>query len=198
MGGEKLHKQAHLPHKRGSPPHGRGKGRPRRLERGSVGITPAWAGKRQRSADPACRKGDHPRMGGEKNTDFVSLFVSLGSPPHGRGKGQVSVHQLAHEGITPAWAGKSKNIINTKNIIEDHPRMGGEKLAVEDTNHSYQGSPPHGRGKGSLTFHVLCIMGITPAWAGKRPEAEEAPARNRDHPRMGGEKRKPLAVGRCR
>ena len=43
--GEKLHKQAHLPHKWGSPPRMRGKGIDRKIALLRYGITPAHAGK---------------------------------------------------------------------------------------------------------------------------------------------------------
>ena len=59
----------------------------------------------------------------------------------------MNQNTMNSQGITPAWAGKSSSYINSQGSNRDHPRMGGEKLAVEDTNHSYQGSPPRGRGK---------------------------------------------------
>ena len=73
-----------------------------------------------------------------------------------------------------------------------NPRVGGEKLAVEDTNHSYQGSPPHGRGKASVPAVLIHPPGITPAWAGKRHQPARRQGRCQDHPRMGGEKQLPL------
>ena len=70
-----------------------------------------------------------------------------GSPPRGRGKVHSQFLVVGIVRITPAWAGKRWAWDALSTSCWDYPRVGGEKLAVEDTNHSYQGSPPHGRGK---------------------------------------------------
>ena len=51
--------------------------------------------------------------------------------------------------------------------MEDHPRVGGEKLMFSTLPHSHLGSPPRGRGKGGAGALILGQIGITPAWAGK-------------------------------
>ena len=68
--------------------------------------------------------------------------------------------------------------------------MGGEKVDALRREGVTAGSPPHGRGKVTLHFRPSSWPRITPAWAGKRTpsRASECPAR--DHPRMGGEKRR--------
>ena len=106
MGGEKAASLIAAEMKAGSPPHGRGKADVCSTLEVSARITPAWAGKSQSIFILFCGFRDHPRMGGEKKACRQLCVTMLGSPPHGRGKGQVPVHQLAHEGITPAWAGK--------------------------------------------------------------------------------------------
>ena len=53
---------------------------------------------------------------------------------------------------------------------------------------SYIGSPPRGRGKGMVPPLLLSMPRITPAWAGKRKACVPLMSRDRDHPRMGGEK----------
>ena len=50
------------------------------------------------------------------------------------------------------------------------------------------GSPPRGRGKVPQCGENLRKLGITPAWAGKRPTRTAALATTGDHPRVGGEK----------
>ena len=50
------------------------------------------------------------------------------------------------------------------------------------------GSPPHGRGKAYIFPTFWGVERITPAWAGKSAESSGASGRERDHPRMGGEK----------
>ena len=132
----------------GSPPHGRGKGVCPYLLSFGHGITPAWAGKRVARRCAPLRGRDHPRMGGEKAKNPQVCLAGLR--------------------ITPAWAGKSseKNIVQMN--LKDHPRMGGEKYDWNDQNHGPSGSPPHGRGKASILLEPLNLLGITPAWAGKR------------------------------
>ena len=72
-----------------------------------IGITPAYAGKSPASGPVWRKRGDHPRVCGEK-APSAALFARLaGSPPRMRGKVQ-KVRILAHEErITPAYAGKS-------------------------------------------------------------------------------------------
>lgn len=51
-----------------------------------------------------------------------------GSPPRGRGKAGNDLGCLHDVGITPAWAGKSKNPYLAGALFRDHPRVGGEKV----------------------------------------------------------------------
>ena len=50
-------------------------------------------------------------MGGEKPSRKVLGFCTVGSPPHGRGKGLAFFLVRSCTGITPAWAGKSRMIV---------------------------------------------------------------------------------------
>ena len=111
-------------------------------------ITPAWAGKSRPGFRLMQAKGDHPRVGGEKIFPSGVLYRLSGSPPRGRGKDVGGRVRIFGEGITPAWAGKSKCRKRTSADHEDHPRVGGEK-------HSNL-KPNKQRPR------------ITPAWAGKR------------------------------
>ncbi len=86
-------------------------------------------------------------MGGEKSLLFAASRASVGSPPRGRGKGVPALEVAQHIGITPAWAGKSAGERQRPPCPQDHPRVGGEKSFISSTVLSYQGSPPHGRGK---------------------------------------------------
>ena len=151
----------------GSPPRGRGKVCIAFLGLSASRITPAWAGKRYQQQVGRAVGRDHPRVGGEKAATFRAVCGPRGSPPRGRGKVGPVMLIKAVRGITPAWAGKSAGFQSAPSGQRDHPRVGGEKLAVEDTNHSYQGSPPHGRGKAFSVLRRQFRFRITPAWAGK-------------------------------
>ena len=127
-------------------------------------------------------------MGGEKSFFFVAGRSCLGSPPHGRGKVGFFGMGRSNCGITPAWAGKSKDYAGWKSGMRDHPRMGGEKPHPAVHQAEGLGSPPHGRGKVIAMRNALSFLGITPAWAGKSPACAPERPENGDHPRMGGEK----------
>ena len=55
----------------------------------------------------------------------------MGSPPHGRGKARRPRFFDVVGGITPALAGKSREIPLHLRAAKDHPRVGGEKFGGE-------------------------------------------------------------------
>ena len=174
--------------KLGSPPRRRGKDKAEHLVQDHIGITPAQAGKRCYLCASTKSSWDHPRVGGEKAKITPRLKRCRGSPPHGRGKAGCRLTAVCCGGITPAWAGKSMQAALRSSSAGDHPRMGGEKCKPAQRTAPHQGSPPHGRGKGSHAAPVVGTGGITPAWAGKSHPRTAPRHRAQDHPRMGGEK----------
>ena len=158
-------------------------------------ITPAWAGKSIATAGLGAWDVDHPRVGGEKADALRVMEAWGGSPPRGRGK-ELNHHQQAVDvGITPAWAGKSIDHRDRHQQGQDHPRVGGEKTPGETKVPTLAGSPPRGRGKGTLPSALALAHGITPAWAGKRLRRCCTALRRWDHPRVGGEKVVVVVVG---
>ena len=127
-------------------------------------------------------------MGGEKVRLRWKPKSKKGSPPRGRGKGGAGVLILGQIGITPAWAGKRLLELRRKTGVRDHPRVGGEKHLSGTTDNRPQGSPPRRRGKVDVLPEVHALVGITPAWAGKRARRPSWSYGGGDHPRMGGEK----------
>ncbi len=156
--------------------------------KGVRGITPAWAGKSGSGLLFHRVWWEHPRVGGEKQHFPAVLGIILGSPPHGRGKVAGPGVALLHPGITPAWAGKRSCKEIAPLLVEDHPRVGGEKFTSGTMYFEDRGSPPRGRGKDSGTVHGCGQLRITPAWAGKRWGRCADTGADRDHPRVGGEK----------
>ena len=145
--GEKYSLALFLGLHRGSPPRMRGKvdvfftfvipGR----------ITPAYAGKRI-SLHTVCRcLWDHPRVCGEKVTDFHLFWHFGGSPPRMRGKETGKTRRVQWPGITPAYAGKSMYCAVAFRFSEDHPRVCGEKAIRRPCRPPAHGSPPRMRGK---------------------------------------------------
>ena len=52
-------------------------------------------------------------------------------------------------------------------MLQDHPRIRGEKSGLRTATGAGEGSPPHTRGKDTDNTDALKIQGITPAYAGK-------------------------------
>ena len=136
-------------------------------------------------------------MGGEKSGAWWIIILFLGSPPHRRGKDSSPVSIPTALRITPAWAGKRRISTMTACITRDHPRVGGEKLSSGAYVAKDKGSPPRRRGKGVNVNCSADDIGITPAWAGKRPWMPSDSSSSRDHPRVGGEKPSQKGCGSC-
>ena len=132
------------------------------------GITPAYAGKRRgRHGTPTVPR-DHPRVCGEKLGQVGDLTAQIR--------------------ITPAYAGKSQTVLDLFGGSGDHPRVCGEKALKIVSGIETSGSPPRMRGKEHVHPLHAVVVGITPAYAGKRVERSQAGKDHRDHPRVCGEK----------
>ena len=73
------------------------------------GITPAYAGKRSMKSVLNAIMQDHPRLCGEKQRLRGLPAGNGGSPPPMRGKVRGCCTEGCEYGITPAYAGKSRN-----------------------------------------------------------------------------------------
>ena len=133
----------------------RGKVFDRRERSVQLGITPAYAGKRDIPPPGSTAPGDHPRVCGEKSVMTCFCCFLPGSPPRVRGKVRLhgsAVHKL---GITPACAGKSSAARRARQPSRDHPRVCGEKTEYRALVTAHQGSPPRVRGKAHDGRQVL-------------------------------------------
>ena len=166
----------------------RGKGFPYIITSTGSRITPAYAGKRLFQHPFSSLRRDHPRLCGEKSKVMYRTMPSEGSPPPMRGKVLgASVHSL-RQGITPAYAGKSRFCMMQSTQCVDHPRLCGEKRFPATKRAGFQGSPPPMRGKDLQGSTAQRFARITPAYAGKRVKAKNLLGFHRDHPRLCGEK----------
>ena len=192
----------------GSPPPMRGKEMERCSHDAGVRITPAYAGKSFRKTAVRHAIKDHPRLCGEKLQDTADFTHVAGSPPPMRGKGHSLTGLHLHRGITPAYAGKRNFLSQHQCFKQDHPRLCGEKCPKLTKTKEVTGSPPPMRGKVAMLAKLIGKKGITPAYAGKSRFAHYGergeritPAyagkskverndgcKNRDHPRLCGEK----------
>ena len=188
MCGEKTTYSPSPPSARGSPPRVRGKDVLDRDRVSQLGITPACAGKsRAISAFPSAIQ-DHPRVCGEKTLQGVPHGPLPGSPPRVRGKEVLAFIALALFGITPACAGKRKGHGRMTKLLWDHPRVCGEKPGISVMKPTSSGSPPRVRGKAEMENMWGNGQRITPACAGKRRSEPRCEERQKDHPRVCGEK----------
>ena len=172
----------------GSPPPMRRKEFLFRVRLMSSGITPAYAGKRAIKSTHATMTRDHPRLCGEKFASYGTSIAPTGSPPPMRGKEQWAKAAGIRAGITPAYAGKSRELSACRRKRQDHPRLCGEKCTKKKQLICALGSPPPMRGKAFSKANGNADLGITPAYAGKRWFRFLSSFALGDHPRLCGEK----------
>ena len=134
----------------------------------SIGITPAYAGKRHVCNAPCKGMGDHPRVCGEEQAP-----------------GRLCSDRRR---ITPAYAGKRLTVRDIMQTIGDHPRVCGEEARSVGRGVAHRGSPPRVRGKGCVIHFSCPPYGITPACAGKSHIPNTCVTTTWDHPRVCGEK----------
>ena len=89
-------------------------------------------------------------------------------------RGKAFFHSFLTEvtRITPAYAGKSFFRRCGRYSGQDHPRLCGEKRRCIPRCSGAIGSPPAMRGKVVKLRHSRILMGITPAYAGKRVKSK--------------------------
>ena len=182
----------------GSPPRMRGKHRTCAGHHRGNGITPADAGKTEKTAHVCATVQDHPRGCGENFPNIKSYIPYRGSPPRMRGKRLLCEPFKAEARITPADAGKTTERHSNLYAVQDHPRGCGENGAYALAIRTPIGSPPRMRGKLSLIENLPTIIRITPADAGKTRYGSRVSCKPWDHPRGCGENShfKPLTAMR--
>ena len=90
-----------------------------------------------------------------------------------RGKVPLVISIAIVMGITPAYAGKSRLANCDFHVLQDHPRLCGEKLDPQNGQRFNLGSPPPMRGKGYVWRLKGTFNRITPAYAGKSRRSKE-------------------------
>ena len=165
--GEKMKVHRNITLHLGSPPRVRGKDMKASTKRAKNGITPACAGKRPGCCPLSRPNWDHPRVCGEKKLTDCANFRCIGSPPRVRGKVPLALCKFLLEGITPACAGKRLSPLWRVGLLQDHPRVCGEKAYYQTRICCKWGSPPRVRGKGEALALASSESRITPACAGK-------------------------------
>ena len=131
------------------------------------GITPAGAGKTDKTSNFNSKSWDHPRRCGENGVFCLMLAKKRGSPPQVRGKRSVYIWPCSLPRITPAGAGKTLPPLLRSVSLWDHPRRCGENIFSSSCFLLVPGSPPQVRGKLVDITLLHYAARITPAGAGK-------------------------------
>ena len=95
----------------GSPPHARGRLRPRQRRMALDRLTPACAGKTPGTNTAPPANPAHPRMRGEDGGIAVFGSGIDGSPPHARGRHGSLRRLVLRPRLTPACAGKTISLV---------------------------------------------------------------------------------------
>ena len=90
--------------------------------------------------------------------------------------------------ITPACAGRRLCNSGAVRLVEDHPRVCGEKRSPSRISGSIEGSPPRVRGEDGAQRKNERLRRITPACAGRSVHRATIHTATADHPRVCGEK----------
>ena len=131
--GEGNGKEENVSFREGSPPHSRGRPEWTSESDPADGITPAFAGKAERTRGCVCSLWDHPRIRGEGSTRPTTASSRSGSPPHSRGRHYSQRFPHSPIGITPAFAGKAPKIMDdpdARNLSRNHRRRDDKNLVV--------------------------------------------------------------------
>ena len=109
------------------------------------GITPAYAGKTARTITRCRSIRDHPRVCGKDYLLVLSFRSLLGSPPRMRERPYSYLFIFYLLGITPAYAGKTREIDARVDTDRDHPRVCGKDKSSSSPQYFSMGSPPRMR-----------------------------------------------------
>ena len=90
------------------------------------GLIPAYAGKTENGEVHGRCSWAHPRVCGENLFGFSDKQVDAGSSPRMRGKRKLVSKLWNHQGLIPAYAGKTKRQADLSRRDSAHPRVCGE------------------------------------------------------------------------
>ena len=130
----------------GSSPHTRGtRTRP---PPGALWIRfiPAYAGNATGRPPFPAEQTVHPRIRGERVVPHEHQASPAGSSPHTRGTHQIPCLAFLIRRFIPAYAGNARRNPDSAPGVPVHPRIRGERHAVQSIAIADHGSSPHTRG----------------------------------------------------
>ena len=188
VGGERIHQFGAGPTSTGSSPRGRGTPCGPRVWEEVGRFIPAWAGNAWCRTQRTRRRPVHPRVGGERQSTGKIRLTAAGSSPRGRGTRRPTARHSATRRFIPAWAGNARQVSARTGRETVHPRVGGERPAVEVVARQLGGSSPRGRGTPGAEIVTRDRQRFIPAWAGNALCTPRPRTPCPVHPRVGGER----------
>ena len=186
-GGEHRWRTSSRPFAAGSSPRRRGT-RCGRIGRRFPGrIIPAQAGNTPSKSSRWRAHPDHPRAGGEHETEPLDGVLYYGSSPRRRGTPPNGFVYPSHFRIIPAQAGNTPSGPPGGPTRTDHPRAGGEHISTQGRYFPVGGSSPRRRGTPIGDLAQAFQARIIPAQAGNTSARRGPHRESPDHPRAGGE-----------
>ena len=155
----------------GSSPRVRGTPPSRAARSVSSRIIPACAGNAAGRAPSRTWMPDHPRVCGERLKAARATFTFNGSSPRVRGTQIGGGPSFIRVRIIPACAGNAVAIARQRTACADHPRVCGERHAVEANHRAAPGSSPRVRGTPRSRRALRLDHRIIPACAGNAAAA---------------------------
>ena len=130
---------------------------------------------------------DHPRSRGEYAIIKAGQAGKQGSSPLSRGIPLDAYMSALRQGIIPALAGNTCDLLKMSTRCTDHPRSRGEYISTSLAEDYRAGSSPLSRGilRPRLLYQIP--RGIIPALAGNTRRSFGSIRRLPDHPRSRGE-----------
>ena len=128
----------------------------------------------------------YPRVGGGTVDPTLVAKSNLGLSPRGRGNPEPFSSTLALSRSIPAWAGEPRQGGWRRSCGTVYPRVGGGTVEKSETQVSYLGLSPRGRGNLTPVLGSVISLGSIPAWAGEPCYHAGANSTGWVYPRVGG------------
>ena len=151
-------------------------------------FIPAYAGNAPKAGGRQRSPPVHPRVCGEREQCHTSRLRRRGSSPRMRGTHRENAHTCALVRFIPAYAGNAFTPSTKKPSMPVHPRVCGERIALECGPEKLHGSSPRMRGTHPIIETPEKPVRFIPAYAGNARQSRRRTGASTVHPRVCGER----------
>ena len=151
-------------------------------------FIPAYAGNARSRPDNPIRRSVHPRVCGERDTELSGTAAINGSSPRMRGTHGNSNGIVGWPRFIPAYAGNAVRPMANCGAVPVHPRVCGERFAMNSRASSFCGSSPRMRGTHPSSREEYFLRRFIPAYAGNARRSSPPRCLSAVHPRVCGER----------